>query len=295
MKKSNTLNEGEIYSFLIEKIITLPDGEECYRLLDPFKKKHLIPVDIYQEYGFRSGANVLCRVDKVNCNGRIFLEPINPIYEEGKSYSFLIRHSVPIDDIASFFLVELEDDFDGKHILIADKAEGFLECKVLRIRKGKLELVFTSLDYEIFKSFDYVDTIIHSIIEFQNQNYIILKVNDEYYNVLNEKNYDFHFFTVGNNQVCLVKKDPLYQYIALEPDHMVYNVGENYDFSVVRVDKFDDVHRGVKKFLIVQDEFGQYASIKLDNNSQHVHKPGSVIKCKLATLRKGKLILELFQ
>ena len=87
-KENRTLSVGEVYEFYVVKCITIPDDEEYFVLQDPFYEKHLLPKKYYKNYGIQEKQYLQCHVDKVNCKGQIFLEPLHPIYLRGKYYQF---------------------------------------------------------------------------------------------------------------------------------------------------------------------------------------------------------------
>ncbi len=74
------LTEGLIYTFIVEKKITLPDGE--YFILTYDDRKFLLPSSYYSDYKITPGKPLSCIVNKINCNGKIFLEPLHPVYSK---------------------------------------------------------------------------------------------------------------------------------------------------------------------------------------------------------------------
>lgn len=111
------ITEGRKYSFLIEKITEVPEKGAHYVLKGPDSRRYLVPVVNYAAYGLMPGDTIVCRVDKINCKGEVFLEPENPFYSEGKRYNFTIA--------------------------------GFREIKGSRIREGKVMVVRTITGEEI--------------------------------------------------------------------------------------------------------------------------------------------------
>jgi hypothetical protein len=83
------LIEGMEYSFRVEKLISLPDAD-YFILMDEWGNKYLLPEVYYKNYQIKPGKNILCSVNKINCNGKIFLEPRHPIYTIGMIDSFEI-------------------------------------------------------------------------------------------------------------------------------------------------------------------------------------------------------------
>ncbi|MCX7955471.1 MAG: hypothetical protein N3A01_09845 [Bacteroidales bacterium] len=74
--------ENEVYDFFVENLIKLPDGE--YFVLNyENKRKFLLPAYYYHDYQIEKNKYIKCYINKINCNGQIFLEPLHPIYKIG--------------------------------------------------------------------------------------------------------------------------------------------------------------------------------------------------------------------
>lgn len=85
------LEEGLYYPFKILKTVVLPDEKEYFVLQAQDEKKHLMLKTYYKDYpNISVGAMVDFKVDKINCNGKIFLEPRHPYLKEGALYKFTI-------------------------------------------------------------------------------------------------------------------------------------------------------------------------------------------------------------
>lgn len=88
--------EGKWFPFKIHNLIQLQDDEWYYVLQDVNGLKHFLPAENYESYGFNTGDEITCKIDRINCTGRIFLEPKHPYYKEEEIYYFdVINHSNP--------------------------------------------------------------------------------------------------------------------------------------------------------------------------------------------------------
>lgn len=146
------LTEGEYYTFTILKSISLGPDEEYYVMREPHGFKLLMPKTYYTRYGFVSGQQIVCRVDKVNCVGRIFLEPKHPYYVEGETYSFdvigveqfvdvnqgMVHHIVVRD------VLDYEWHVSAPNESMVNKQAVSIGCLVQRIKKGRLFLKLSS-------------------------------------------------------------------------------------------------------------------------------------------------------
>jgi len=140
------LKEGETYSFKIYKTTVFPDGDEYYLLESPFKSKHLLSKKLYLHYNFSLNQVIKCKIGKINCSSRIFLEPehhiykINGIYEMNFVRTDRITNSKELKKDA----IIIQDKNKIKYICITDNdlsninGQLTIKFKLLQIKKGIL-------------------------------------------------------------------------------------------------------------------------------------------------------------
>jgi hypothetical protein len=146
------LEEGKHYLFQVIGQVILQDEQSYFILEDPYKIRHLLPAWFYKNYGIEAGKSINCKVDKINCTGRVYLEPEHPYYVEGKFYSFPILHltnhphkvkiSIIVTDIFEneISVAYPKDIVNGK---IENREAVNISCKVANIRKGKPILILS--------------------------------------------------------------------------------------------------------------------------------------------------------
>ena len=142
------LQEGNEFSFKVEKKIILPDGE-YYILWAEFDQKYLLPIKFYYEFNIKIGDTIKCRIDKLNCNGKVFLEPEHPVYKVGDKEFFtfkdtetrltrktkdkyLVRRAV--GDKTDRAMTVIKDEY------IAPSQDEKWFCEIIKIKKGELIL-----------------------------------------------------------------------------------------------------------------------------------------------------------
>ncbi len=69
------LEQGQTYQFIYKKLVILEDGKEYMVVEDPFSVRHFIDYQPGYESGILPDGTITCEVVKINCTGRIFLEP----------------------------------------------------------------------------------------------------------------------------------------------------------------------------------------------------------------------------
>ena len=150
--KLDHLIEGKSYGFEIRKMIKLSDDQNYYIMIDPFGKKHLMFDKDFINYGFNTGDIIICLVDKINCNGKIFLEPKHPFYVTGKVFEF---EFIGIANIESSKKVKqtallINDNYQSKAVLVdveQSKYHDFVSRKVkAEIVYIKKAVIYLSLD-----------------------------------------------------------------------------------------------------------------------------------------------------
>jgi len=167
------LEEGKTYTFNAVKSVELPGGEVNLLLKGPDGKKYLLPLTYYRGYNLVSPGPVLCKIDKINCSGKVFLEPANPFYNEGESYGFDVRHKSEYTDSNGIRCrsVTVSDRLGNLINVPAELVSGLtdegekISLVVERISKGKLYFTRrkeeddlekldegTSYDYKIIKT-----------------------------------------------------------------------------------------------------------------------------------------------
>ena len=140
-------SEGGWLTFKVLKLMQIPGEEWYYLVQSPQGNRLLMPSRFYHGYQIRIGEPLECRIDKINCSGKIFLEPAHPYFKPGELYSFeAVSREVQCDRKGrSFLRYELSCGF--REAVYARFPEGFdimppaaLKARLIRIRKGVLLL-----------------------------------------------------------------------------------------------------------------------------------------------------------
>jgi len=295
--------EGEKHRFTITGFTEIPGTDESYYILkNPFGGKHLLKANPYKHYHLKTGQTINCKIDKINCSGKIFLEPENPKYKEGEVYAFdlvkIIDHinSVGKKEKAAIVkdILGLENTCSLPENYMVDKKNKKIKCKVLRIKKGQLFLSVPELKKivkqpEIGKK--YLFTIINIKPLEKNIDYYILK--DEFDNLYSLKKdmYQHYGFKIGQEVECVVTKFNTDSHLKIEPVHPFYKIGKTYSFNYLRTEKDTNPMGKEEYVIIVEDIYGIETKVR-STKSLFVQKQNpAYIKCKVDGIRKGKAIL----
>jgi len=147
------IEEGKEFSFTIEKLITLPDGQ-YFIILAEYEQKYLLPAQYYLEYGFQIGQKIICRIDRINCNGKVFFEPRHPIYSIGDKDVFLLKEKEERikHKTKEKYLVIKAESANTKRAIIDIELQNDIysqgkkyNCAVIKIKKGEVILKVISI------------------------------------------------------------------------------------------------------------------------------------------------------
>lgn len=300
------LTEGEWYLFKIIKRISLDDNESFFVLADKMNYKILLPANYYADCDLKVGQNIKCRVDKINCNGQIFLEPEHPVYTENEKYFFDVieagRRKNIIDQDELFFVVKdafsnkwmvTSTDLDNQNLINSKK----IECCVERIKKGKLFLKLVNESDEkkrlkIGKEYDFkvIDERLNPDDGFM---YYILQGPDGAKHLLKKKYYPHYGIKIGNVIRCRVVKFNSEGYFFLEPENPKYIIGEVYEFPVKRYEEivYSD---GIKqKVIVLEDKFSEEVNVFIDDYEFEKYKDKKSVNAYIDNIRKSRLELKL--
>jgi len=297
-------NEGENYQFKIIGYTEIPGTDESFFILtNPFGGKHLLKAIHYAHYNLQIDQEVNCKIDKINCSGKIYLEPENPIYKEGERYDFefvkIIDH---INSVGENEKVAVVKDQFGKEIIcslppdckLSDNIKK-LQCEVLRIKKGEL---FLSMPETTEKNEDreignkYWFTVIEIKEIENNTDYYILK--DDYENLYSLKKdmYEHYGFRLNQKAECTVTKYNIDGHLKIEPIHPHYEIGKIYNFKYLKTLNEKDPLGNFENVIIVEDILGVKTKVRSQNINPNTKFP-ETIECKVDGIRKGKAILSL--
>jgi len=289
------LEEGKTYTFDALKTIELPGGSLNLMLGGPDGRKYLLPLEYYQGYDLNAPGSVRCRVDKINCSGKVFLEPLHPLYLEGESYDFIVdgiseysnekgqkREQVTIKDlmgnhaVAPLELLSYRPEAGEKVLLRID-----------RISKGKLRFRHKTdtpelVSLEEGKSYEFKITGIVAGPE-DDKYYSAVDINGDDH-LLAVRYYSHYGFEPG-----IVFRGKVVRYSSgsrksIEPENPWFHPG---DVMPVTVVSCSSLETGEGFLAEVFDTNGFCHTLVLDK-----YPEVNNLKCKVVKIRKGRPVLE---
>jgi hypothetical protein len=295
--------EGKTYKFVVNgKVLLPPDDEEFLILLSHFGSRHLLQYQPYKDYGLKKGDEVNCRVDKISCSGKMYLEPEHISYKEGSVYSFKnlgFEEILNSEEKAERFL--RVEDVNGQTTFVnigelspRDFPETVL-CRVDRIKKGKLYLSLAQTSplvsrLEKGRTYEFLVTGLVTLAE--DEEYYVLLDEFEELHYLRHKYFTDYGIETGDTIRCYVLNQPRLFRHYLEPEHPFYRIGARYDFFVSGTEVHTDEFGGEVIKLIVKDGSDKEYFAGCDDYLDKLPEAGTTVKCLVEGIRMSKLLLK---
>jgi hypothetical protein len=297
---NSRLTEGEYYPFSIIKKMEM--GKESYFVMqDPMGYKILMPASFYTLYGFEPGQTITCRVDKINCNGRMFLEPMHPFYKEGEVYEFKVTDKgfrINILDEPEY-CITVNDVFDQEWTVkvnseqAIEHATGKIRCRLERIKKGRLFLCHESdksLHAGLVSGRSYPFTVIDERLNPQdNLAYFVLKDQQGNQHLLKKKYYTHYGLKKGLEIVCRVDKFTSDGYFFLEPENPWYKEGEVYEFKILELQKLNFSDGSLQNVLVLEDPYSEEIKVFIEPCQVEQLKESETVLCRINKIRKSRI------
>ena len=142
------LQEGEVHLFQVLKAVSIAGEGDFFQLRHPSGRRLLLSASRYNNHGIKPGSNIECKIDKVTCTGKVFLEPKHPVYSEGNTYPFDVIEVTKDKKHSGMLLLRVKDLFCNEievlckeNILINSNR---IDLKVEFIHKGIPSLACTN-------------------------------------------------------------------------------------------------------------------------------------------------------
>lgn len=281
-------NVGRVYQFNFIKQISI--GKKNHFLIeDNDQNRFILPAKPYLNYGFKMGQPINCRLDRINCKGEVFFEPLHSFYSPGQLYEFTYKCKVQIEHILGFTETVhiVSDKFGAEHYVRYSNAISEFKPSELfyvwTIRKGKMLLIPYLDGNPIFKLNETYRFLIEREIETDRLGAGFL-LRDNYGNnhVIARNRYENYVLKVGNKIQCKIVGSSSKGYFYLEPLHPVYEIGKTYNFEV-----FNFIKTAKSVHFFVLDYFGEIIKVELKTETLISNIPKTLV-CRVIGLHKGK-------
>lgn len=289
--------EGEYHDFFVVKEVSLPEEGVFYLLRHKSGRRLMLPVDTYRNYNISANTTLKCRIDKVSCTGKVYLEPIHPRYKEGKIYSFKLvnvtkeKNLITLEDIYGNLI---HQELNSNDFVI----QNTIRMKVLRIKKGIPQLAFpdkakkdVNLNSLLGKKKEFI---IKGLAKnYENEEVYHLESLDGFKSQLKEKHYKHYRLNGTDKILCVVYGFNDNGILKVEPQNPYYSIGEVYEFEVDEIKGYSKDYEDVEDILIVKDYFGNKCGVSINIQEYKKIKIKTRITCRVNGFRKGRPRLEM--
>ncbi len=291
MNLSEVFKEGETYPLKVIDLKSLNEAQ-FYLLQTEMGTKIMLSYKLYAGYGFEKGETILCHLDKINCNGRLFFEPIHPFYKVGNTYEFTLeKEEVLANGLDKLWTLQ---DEKGTRIVIPNlenntlQIGGHLSCFIKGIKKSFLNII-----PKAYLIFNYDTALTHSFLIsgtfWDNEEYYILKhLKTSEKIVLKFSKYETYGFKVGDTIECRCIKPASFPHYIFEPEHPHFKIGECYIFRVTLIEEY--LLNEIQQVVSLIDIRGNKARLLLAQPRDYFL--GQKVSCRLVDVRNAKLIVE---
>lgn len=290
------LDEGNSYNFSVIKIVHF-EGKDFFLLEGPDIKRYLLPVTRYANYDIAPGKSVLCRIDRINCKGELFLEPEHPLYRENESYLFEVSgRDIRVDRAGNRHNVFIVKDVYGNDISIPAFLAGDTEpvagekisLVIERIVKGNI--IFSGIDDDRHTEKEEDEAVLEFLLEeevkgLDGRNYFLASDPGGAHYTLPADYYRHYSLTPGNYFQGRFVRYKAGEEVRVEPVNPFFSPGKWYPFTVVEMLLLTANDRVI---TVVKDEFGY--NHNLDGSTGFA--PGSKILLAVERIRKGWPLLK---
>jgi len=297
------LLEGKYYWFKVLKIVEIPEEGDFYLLKHKSGRRLLLPVSIYKNYLINPDSTIECRVDKVNCTGKVFLEPKHPHYSEGKYYNFIVKYTDKNDcdlensiTVADVFNNEIR--MEWPKALELPKVNSTVRLKVERVKKGIPVLVNETSKHAtsgIVENFvgELFSFIVSKVLsKGKEQYYLLVENKHELKAYIKAKHYKHYNIKLNSNILCKIIGVNSDNSLKVEPQNPYYIENTSYNF-IVSMDSTNEFTEEYRIGLI--DKFGNKCGITVNGKDYQVLKNKTQLTCRVIGFRKGKPMLELIK
>jgi hypothetical protein len=285
------LNEGQAYEFRVEKKVTDPSAVDHFVLTGPDEKKYLLQAATYRCYGITPATTIKCRIDKINCRGQVFLEPMNPYYSEGATYDFLVEgYDIRTDHAGNEVNVFIVKDHFNNIIYVPcdtlPEKGAPVRLVVERISKGRLFLfpyrkkrnTGNLRTGEIYKFL--VERIVRGV---DDDEYFVICDSEGVRHTISKAHYEYYGFRPGDSIKGKVVKYAGSGEKIIEPLNPYYKRG-----SVITLKVTGNTRNIINDSftLDLTDKFGFTHCIQ-----SAILPDGETVRCRVKMIRKGKPLL----
>ncbi len=288
------MNPGDVLQVTLKKHIELSESEQYWVAETADGQRFLIDYFQYADYGFSVGKSVQVTVDKINCSGKVFIEPDHPVYEREKTYAFAIDTVLSQSENSISLIVK--DVFGNKipvqfHAIETENIPEYVELLVIGLRKGLPVLLDPVMKEQTpFKENEIYSFLVLDKIKMDQEEYFQLEDDFHRIHLLPARFYTKYPVEIGKPLECYVVRIDQNAELKLEPVHPVFHLGHELDLNFVGEYHGDEyIGRRHKLYLLTDDEGNEFFMSVRFMEGREIPKR---LRCRIEKLKKGQPLVE---
>lgn len=288
------MNPGDILQVNLKKHIELSETEQYWVAETVDGQRFLIDYFQYVHYGFTTGQSIQVQVDKINCSGKVFVEPNHPVYEREKTYVFSIDSVLSKNE--NYFSLIVKDVFDNNisvqfHAKGLDRIPESVELLVIGLRKGLPVLLDPMLREQTpFKENEVYSFMVVDKIKMNHEEYFQLEDEFRRIHLLPARFYEKYPIVIGKPLQCYVVRIDQNAELKLEPVHPLFHLGHELDLYFVGEYHGDEyIGQRHKLYLLHDDEGNEFFMSVRFMEGREIPKR---LRCRIEKLKKGQPLVE---
>ena len=288
------MNSGDVFQVTLKKHIKLSETEQFWVAESPDGQRFLMNYFYYVDYGFSVGKSIQVVIDKINCSGKVFIEPDHPVYKRGKTYAFIIE--TVLSKIENCFSLIVKDVFGHKiavqyHANDAKKISGEVELLVIGLRKGLPVLLDPALKEQTpFKENEIYSFLVLDKIKINQEDFFQLEDDFHRIHLLPALFYTKYSIEIGKPLECYVVRIEQNAELKLEPVHPVFHLGHELSLNFMGEYHGDEyIGRRHKLYLLTDDDGNEFFMSVRFMEGREIPKR---LLCRIEKLKKGQPLVE---
>lgn len=288
------MNPGDVLNVVLKKHVEISESEKYWVAETSAGERFLIDSGQYLKYGFSVGQNIKVTVDKINCSGKIFIEPDHPVYSRGKVYSFPV--SSVLSRNGSEVSLVVKDVFDNEipvlfHVEEKNEIPESIELLVIGLRKALPVLLDPALkDTTPFHENEIYTFMVTDKAMIRGEKHFQLEDKFGRTHLMPASYYEKYPIETGKPLDCYVVRIGQNAELSLEPVHPVFRPGVELDLTFGGLYSGDEYIGKRHRLYVLHDDNGNefFMSVRFLEGKKIPQK----MHCRIEKMKKGQALVE---
>lgn len=290
------IQEGDVLLVEIQKTINTGPGEDFYMLQTLEGERYLLDAKPYIKYDLKIGTTIEVVVDRINCSGKVFLEPRHPFYSIGNHYPFRIigeslnerntgRSLFVADCFGNEIMVDVDEPFADDLI-----QNNEIKLEVIAIHKGiPILQIRGNVTSDRFKLHDTETFDVKGIKNINEELFFQLEDRLGKQHLLPCNDYKNYNIKPGQQIRCEITRIRAGGHVTLEPEHPHLRLHDTVELTLQGLNEDKEILGSRHELYWLTDALEQryYMSVRFIKNPIW----GLVLQCSVERFKKGRVLV----